>query len=333
MRRAAAAVGVCAMLVARAPVSGAEPSIWYRASHPNARAEARLLRAMERMLDGEAQTEADPEVRMRFARAAVAMFDLMRQPSPEDPRLACAMARALVGANLGRAREAERLLEGAIGKLPEGTLLATAWHELARARAQRGDPAGARDAETRVLELAVDANERALAYYERAHAELRTGEVARAAVDFQRAAADAPTDLIELRARYGLGLALERSGDLAGAWAVLELVVEARLPLSHYPSDDPLDLPGAFAPPYELDYVRALALQARARHVTERGDRRAALEDAVRHWDAYLASAPPSEPWLMNARTLRERASGELRKLPADRHAHSKSSSPAGAEP
>lgn len=324
MRRAAAAVGVCAVLVARAPVSRAEPSLWYRASHPSARPEARLLRAMERMLDGEAQSESDPEVARRFARSAVAMFDLMRQPAPEDPRLACAMASALVGSNLGRAPEAERLLAGAIPKLPEGTLLARAWHELARARAQRGDHVGARDAETRVLELAVDASERALAYYERAHAELRTGEVVRAALDFRRAAADAPTDLVELRARYGLGLALERSGDVAGAWAVLELTVEARLPLSHYPSDDPLELPGAFEPPYELDYVRALALHARARHVTERGDRRAVLEDAVRHWDAYLVSAPPSEPWLVNARALRERASAELRKLPPSKSARAR---------
>jgi len=316
MRRVAAAGLVGAMLLSLTLTSGAEPSIWYRVSHPGARDEARLLRALERMLDKESQAAYDPEFARHFARAAVAMIDLMRPQPPEDPRLACAMARALVGSNLGREREAEALLERAIPNLPEGTLLTTAWRELARARAQGGDHPGARDAETRVLELAVDSDERALAYYERARAELRTGEVARAARDFQRASADAPTELIRLRARYGTGLALERSGDLAGAWAALEPAVAARLPLAHYPSDDPLEIPGAFEPPYEPDYVKALASLTRARRATEVDDRRAALEAAVRHWDAYLASAPPSEPYVVNARNLRERATADLRRLP-----------------
>jgi len=304
------------MLLALSTTSEAEPSIWYRASHPGARAEARLLRAVERMLDGETQSEGDPEMATDFARAAVAMFDLTKLSPLEDPRLSCAMARALVGSNLGRGREAERLLEGAIPKLPEGPLLATAWHELGRARAERGDHAGARDAETRVLELAVEPEERALAYYERAHAELRTGEVARAAKDFQHAEADAPTELVRLRARYGAGMALERSGDLPGAWAALAPAVEARLPLSHYTFADPLEVPGAFEPPYELDYAKALAALARARRAADLDERRAALEEAVRRWDAYLTSSPPGEPWLVNARSLRERAAAELRKLP-----------------
>jgi tetratricopeptide (TPR) repeat protein len=324
MGRVATAAGVGVLLLALSTTSGAEPSIWYRASHPGARAEARLLRAVERMLDGETQSEGDPATARDFARAAVAMFDLTKLPPLEDPRLACAMARALVGAELGRGREAERLLEGAIPKLPEGTLLATAWGELGRARAERGDHAGARDAETRVLELAVEPEERALAYYARARAELRTGEVARAAKDFQRAGADAPTELVRLLARYGAGLALERNGDLPGAWAALEPAVAARLPLSHYISADPLELEGAFEPPYELDYVKALAWLARARRTADVDERRAALEEALRRWDAYLASAPPSEPWLVNARSLRERAAAELRQLPTGKSRHAR---------
>lgn len=319
MRRVAAGVGIFTLLLAVATATRAEPSIWYRASHPGARAEAGLLGALERTLDAQSLADAEPDVEIRIARAAVAMIELAGVRRPDDPRLACMMARALVGAKLGRGRDAEALLERVIPGLPAGTLLATAWHDLGRARAERGAHAGARDAETRVLELAVDASERGLAYYARARSELRTGEVTRAAADFQRAVTDAPTELVRLRARYGVGLALERSGDLPGAWAVLELAIQARLPLSHYGSDDPLELPGAFEPPYEVDYVKALAELARARRAADRDEQRAALEAAIRRWDAYLESAPPSEPWLVDARTLRARATAELRKLPTAR--------------
>jgi tetratricopeptide (TPR) repeat protein len=315
MRRVAAALALGFSLVALAPEAPAEPSLWYRASHPQARAEARLLRAIERMLDGEARAAADPEVASHFARSAVAMFDLARAPSPEDPRLACAVARALIGSNLGRIGEAQALLEGAIPKLPESTLLVTAWHDLGRARALAGDFPGARAAQSRVLELAVEPREWGLAFYDRAGAELRLGENTSAALDFRRAAEDAPTELVRLRARFGLAMALERSGDLPGAWAALEHAVAMRLPLSQYTSDDPLELPGAFDPPYELEYVKALAALARARRTTEREERGAALEEALRRWDAYLETAPPSEPWLANARRHREETAAELRKI------------------
>jgi tetratricopeptide (TPR) repeat protein len=315
MRRVSVAVAVGCALVALATNSPAEPSLWYRASHPSARAEARLLRGIERMLDREEQAASDPEVASRFARAAVAMMDLAHVPPPEEPRLACAMARALIGSNLGRVDEAVTLLEGAIPKLPEGTLLVTAWHDLGRARAIRGDLAGARAAESRVLALAVDPRERAMAFYERARAELRLGEVKSAALDFRRAADAAPTELVRLRARYGLGVALERSGDLPGAWAALEQAVATRLPLSHYASDDPLELPGAFEPPYELEYVKALVALSRARQASDPDHLRELLEDALRRWDTYLETARPSEPWLANARRFREQTAAQLRKL------------------
>ena len=88
------------LLAGAAPEARAEPSIWRRASHPRARAEARLLRGLERLLDAEEQAESDPEFANHFARAAVAMLDLARLPEPEDPRLAVAMAHALVSARM-----------------------------------------------------------------------------------------------------------------------------------------------------------------------------------------------------------------------------------------
>jgi tetratricopeptide (TPR) repeat protein len=304
-----------ALLLFRAPECGAEPSIWRRASHPHARAEARLLRGLERLIDAEEQAASDPEFANHFARAAVAMLDLARLPEPEDPRLAVAMAHVLVAAQLGRGREAERLLERALGKLPEGSLLAWAWRELGRARGQRGDRTGARDALTRVLELEVDEERRASALYDRAQAALALGELEPAVRDFGSAAAATSNELLRVRARYGLAVAFERRGDLPGALSLLDQVTRERLPLSRYPAEDPLELPGGFEPAYELHYVKALAALARARKLDEPSERRSAYERAVAEWDAYLAAAPPGRG-ADHARALAERAKVELNKLP-----------------
>lgn len=317
-RRVGLALAVGGVLLAlRAVDARAEPSLWRRVSHPNARAEARLLRGLERLLDAEEQAASDPEFSNHFAKAAVAMLDLARLPEPEDPRLAVAMAHALVSAGVGRGKEAERLLARALPALPEGSLLAWAYFELARARTERGDRPGARDALGRVLELAVDAERRSLAFYARAQAESALGDLERATRDFEAATATATEELLRLRARYGLAVTLERRGDLPGALALLAQLVGARLPLSHYPAEDPLELPGGFDPPYELHYVKALAALARARRADEAPERRAAYEHAVEEWDAYAAVAPLDSPWRGHARSLAERAKAELRQLPA----------------
>jgi tetratricopeptide (TPR) repeat protein len=305
------------LLVLGPSESRAEPSIWQRASHPRARAEARLLRGLERLIDAEEQAESDPEFANHFARAAVAMLDLARVPAPDDPRLAVAMAHALVAAGVGRGKQAETLLAGAIARLPQGSLLAWAWLELGRARTERNDRGGARDAFARVLELEVDVERRALAAYARAQAESALGDLEPAAQDFEAAASGTSNELLRLRARYGLAMTLERRGDLPGALALAAQTRAVRLPLSRYPADDPLELPGGFDPAYDLHYVKALAWLSRARQADEAAERRAAYERAVREWDAYVGAAPPGTAWVGHARALAERAEAELRKLPA----------------
>ena len=318
--RLAVAVGCATLLLAA--TGAAEPTLWQRARSPNAALEARLLTALERMLDAREQAGPDDEMAQRFARAALAMVDLARPGVPADPRLACAIATALIGADVGRAAEAEALLESAVQRLPPGELLAHAWHELGIARSLRGDHAGSRDADSHVLELAWDPGLRATSFYNRAEAEMRLGDLGRAARDYQQGADSAGDPAIQVLSRFGLGVALERQGDLPAAFAAFDQGLKTRLPLSRYSSDDPLDLPGVFfVPPYERSYLSALIAMAVARHGEDKDTTRAAYEQAIRKWDAYLLAAAPSEPWLANARRHRERCAAELRKLPP-RHRH-----------
>jgi tetratricopeptide (TPR) repeat protein len=319
-----AALAVVAAWLALSPVAEAEPSLWQRAKSPSAVGEARLLAAIERLLDARDQAGGDDELAQRFARAAVALIDLAKPGQPADPRLACAMAQALLGADVGRTKEAEALLQQAVTELPPGELLARAWHELGIARSLRSDHAGARDADSHVLELAWEAGLRATSLYNRAEAEGRLGQLAAAVRDYRQATELAPGLETQALAGFGLGVALERQGDLPSAYAALDRALTIRLPLSLYPSDDPLDLPGVFfVPAYERYYLTALIAMARARHAEDQDSRRAEYEQAVLGWDAYLAAAEPTDPWLANARRHQARASAELKKLPG-RHRHAR---------
>ncbi|HEV8550490.1 MAG TPA: hypothetical protein VGQ57_15705, partial [Polyangiaceae bacterium] len=155
---------------------------------------------------------------------------------------------------------------------------------------------------------------------ERAAAEVRLGELATAALDFQRASDVAESELLRLRGLYGAALASERQGDLPAAFVLLDRALAAKLPLSHYPSADPLEVPGGFSPEFELEYVRGLAELAVGRRASDVAERRRAYAEAAAHFNGYLAAAPASEPWLDHARRLRERAEAELHQLPALKH-------------
>jgi tetratricopeptide (TPR) repeat protein len=323
VRAPALAVGVFLALGLAGTRLRAAPSLWERARHPSARAEEQLLVALERTLDEEDLAGADFETAERLARAAVAMIELKKVRAPRDPRLSVMMARALVDARLGREAEAEALLEFGVAHLPLGPLLAEAWHELGVTRALRGDAAGARDAQSRALELVWDPDDRAMALSYRAASEVRLRDLAAAESDFRSAAEHARKPEKQALARFGLGLVLERAGDLPSAYAAFDQGFALRLPLVSYSPDEAAVLPGGlFTPAYERFYLAALLAMTRARSADNPSVRRLAYEQAVTDWDAYLLAAPEDEPWVPNAHRHRERCATELHRLSHGRAPH-----------
>ena len=304
-------IGALAVLPSRVD---AAPSLWARAKRP---AEARLLVALERRLDEEALAAREPDTALRIARAGVALIELTHVKNPADPRLAFMLARVLLDAELGRNAEAERLLERAVAELPVSPLLAKAWFELGVVRALRGEHQGAVDAQGRALDLALDSDQRALAFCRRAASEEELQLLGRAESDYRAAAAVAREPVLQALADFGLGLVLERDGDLPSAYAVFELGLAIALPISAYATDELLELPGVFfTPPYDRFYLAALLAMTRARSEKEPRSRRIELEQAVADWDAYLLAAREDEAWLPNAKRHRERCIQELARLP-----------------
>jgi tetratricopeptide (TPR) repeat protein len=266
-----------------------------------------LLAALERTLDARDQASASPALAENFARAAVAMADLARIDEPEDPRLACVMAQALLASGHERARDARRLLERALPRIPEGMLAAHAAYSLGLAHSVLDEPRAAREAYTRAIDGAWDSDLRASAYYNRAEESMRLGELARAVSDYERAVTVARDPDVHALARFGLAVALERRLDLPAAYQELDRALAIVLPVPPYPTEDPLELPGVFfVPAYERHYLDALVWMARARHV-QGSVRRDAYARATSAWDAYLAAAPKEERWYDQAHAHRER--------------------------
>lgn len=311
MRRGLAALVLVFAGVGALRDAEASPTLWERARKPSARAEARLLAALERTLDAREMAASDPGLAENLARAAVAMSDLAGITEPEDPRLACVMAQALLASGKKRAKDATRLLEGALPKLGEDMLAAQAYYSLGLAHSVLDEPVDARAAYTRTIALAWDADMRASSYYNRAKENLRLGELERAVSDYERAISLSGEPDVQALARFGLAVALERRADLPAAFAELDRALAVVLPVPPFPTEDPLELPGVFfVPEYERHYLEALVWMARARHL-EGSVRKDAYGRAVSAWDAYLAAAPESERWYAQARGHRERCRRE----------------------
>ncbi len=324
MRGLGAAAGLVGLGLFTATASAARPTFWERARDPTAAVEYGLLVELENELELQQRAGHDPEYFQHFARAGVAAIDVTRVRQPKSLRLACDMGAILIEAGVGRDAEAEMLLTHALSSLPSGSLATGAWLELGIARATRADYAGARDAEAAALELALEPGTRARALSLRAASEARLGDLRRAEHDYRAAAAFGGDPVTQALAFFGLGVTLERLGDVPAAHAAFDTGLLVRLPLAHYATDEPLDLPGLdFFPRYERFYLTALVAMSRARHDEEPQTRRSDYEAAVEEWDAYLLAAEPAEPWLEHARRHREFCAGELRKLP-DRHRHRK---------
>ncbi len=318
--RVVLALGVGLFLAGAAGVAEARPTLWERVRRPAAMKEAWLLAGMERTLDARELSFREPAVTRDIARAAVAMADVSGVDSPEDPRLACLMAEAIIIADFGRERDARRLLERALETLPPGSLRADALRRLGVVLAGLAEPRRSRDVYAEALELEISPRERANLYYNRAEASLELDELEVARADYRRAIELASDPDVFALARYGLAVTLERLGDLPAAFAELDAALAVSLPFPAYVVPDPLDLPGVFfVPAYERYYIEALRAMARLRHADSGPQRIVESAVALQAWDAYLAAAPPTVPYRKNAEAHRRRVAEAATHLPTTR--------------
>jgi hypothetical protein len=101
---------------------------------------------------------------------------------------------------------------------------------------------------------------------------------------------------------------LERIGDLPAAFTKLDTALSITLPYPAFAAADPLELPSvSFDPAYERYYLEALRAMARLRHAKDRAEWLVESAVALQAWDAYLAAAPSTVRYRLNAEAHRRR--------------------------
>lgn len=291
----------------------AEPSLWDVARDPRTQRDYQTLVAVERMVARDDSAWFDPTLPERFMRAALAVVELAGGTESADPRLLFVAGDLLSDPTVGRDEDARKLLDRALRLDPGSPLAGRAWFNVAIASARLGEPKRERDAYTRALERVWEPGFRANILANRGESHMVLGELGAAIADYKRsiAAADRP-DLSAL-AYYGLGVALERNGDLPRALEAMATASAIQIP----GVGSALDMPSVFfVPAYDIHYYKALEAMAAARAAKKPELVAVHLLDAGEAWQKYLDHAVPDRHrWADNAKRHQAAVLARLKQL------------------
>jgi tetratricopeptide (TPR) repeat protein len=300
------ALGVAAALLMVHATARADVSIWDVAKQPRLARAENVLHGVERMLARADEASFDPGMQADFARSALAMIEIAGGSDLPDVRLRYLLGDLLIDSNVGRYREARTILRRALREAPGHPLAGHAWFDLAIADAKLDKPKEEIDAYGHALETTWDPDSRANIYLNRAESRMLLGDLKGALKDYRRAIPLAARPELQALAYYGLGIVLERSGDLPSALDAMATASSIRLPLQSQGSSTALDLPSVFfVPAFDRYYYRALEQMAAARPPAAPQVAARALKRAIRDWTEYLVRAKPARaPWVRHAELL-----------------------------
>lgn len=300
-------------------VAQAEPSFWQRVQRPQIRRAEAFLRTFGRWLDAIPQAEGDPETMRDFRLAAIATAELAGAHASEDPRVLLVLGHALLDADIGREEQVRAIAERILAQLAPGEAWLEAEARTLDALAARGLPELAIRKVSQALPLIWAPSARSTLFRERAEAAIALGNVQEGVRDQRAALATAERATHKALARFGLGLALERLGDLPSALIELRLA-HATAPRSASSDLSVLDEAGAFFfRRFDVHYVSALTAMALAQGASESEAARPQYERALVDWDRFERAAPSGDPWLGNARLHRGACLRAIQALSAKR--------------
>lgn len=305
MKRAAARAVAGVLLLAA--TARAEPTLWQRVRDPGAPARAKARLRAEQLFDQASEAHGDWEIVRELSLGSAALLELSGG-ARRDPWQAVLLGRVLLDAEPGRERAAIRLIESGLGALPDSDFKRASLFDVGLGAMLSGEMEHAVRAFSAALRLAWDPDDRATIHRNRGKANMLAGRLADAVSDFRAAVRLARGVEVLALSHFGLGVALERSGDYPEGMQEIARGVAVRLPVPPYPSESVLDsLNLRWVPEYDVHYFRALAAMAEAKSA----DRAVAVERyelALESWDQYLPAAEASrDRFLPNAQRLRQR--------------------------
>lgn len=304
------------LVLTSSSVARAQPSIWDEARDPRAARDYQTLVGVERLVARDETALFDPTLPGRFMRAALAVLELADGSASRDARLLFIAGDLLADPSIGRDEDARKLLDRALRLEPKSPMAGRAWFNVAIASARLGDPKRERDAYTRALELVWEPGFRANILGNRGESHMVLGELELAIADYKRAILVADRPDLSALAHFGLGVALERNGDLPRALEAMNTASAIHIP----GVGSALDLPSVFfVPAYDVHYYQALSSMALARAETKPELVAAHLLDAGEAWQKYLDLAVPDKArWVPNAKRHQASILARLKKLAPD---------------
>jgi len=305
-----------ALLLLVSPGLAEPPSLWQRVQEPSARARERARLRAEQLFDEASDLRSDPDSVRDLSLGSAALLELSGG-ARRDPWQAVLLGRVLLDAQPGREREAVALIESGIGALPPSDFKRASLFDAGLGAMLSGDMDHAGVAFSAALALAWDPDDRASVHRNRGKARMLAGRLADAVSDFKAAVQLARGVEVLALSHFGLGVALERSGDYPQGLQEIARGVAVRLPVPPYPSESVLDLPSLrWFPEYDVHYFRALGAMAEAQAADSRETEQDRYEAALESWDQYLPAAEASKDrFLPNAERHRQRCADALKRL------------------
>jgi tetratricopeptide (TPR) repeat protein len=208
-------------------------------------------------------------------------------------------------------------LARALARYGDSPLAGQGWLNLADLVAMQRDLAPARECYERALDVLWDDESRARAYYGRAKTFLESGRPELALPDYRHSLKFARAPRQRALAHWGLGVALERSGNLNAALSEIERATSIQVHSTAFIIKTVLDLPDVhFLPEYDREYYKALAALAAADASDVPSQARLDYESTIALFDRYLGRAEvEGAPWVRNAKALKQLSLARIRAI------------------
>ncbi len=325
MSRLLPSLAIGLALATVAPTVRADATVWSRARSPDAARRATLVAQADSLLERHARSRhelsdssADP-----MLREALRTLDEAGGVKSNDVNVLVRYGNVLD--ELHDYAGCVRVLEAAVKAPSPAPVRAGAHERLAICHAHLGHQTEEIKNYDAALLLQSDNGARALLLSNRAESLMAIGDVSAAIAGYREAIILRP---FSATTYWGLGVALDRSGNLEGA---LEAIRIARS-MPHEGTDRSLNGGGwFFSPPWDEPWYRALGHWQRAREATQPAARTEEYLSAVARWEEYISRAPADDRYLPFARVRLKECERERDRV-LKRHPQS-TSVPKGASP
>lgn len=282
---------VLASVTAAGGISHAgDPPLWDAARQPRLARDVRALREAEQAFL-RARVVGGPGAQL-LLQEAERILERVDAGSSPDPRVRFFYGRLL--ARAGKDERAINTLRDAIALAPNHPSVGEAMFSLAVSLARLGRTEEEIAVYDAWLKREPSREHRAIGLSNQAEAFMVAGRLD-AAVHAYRLAVELAHD--NALAHWGLAVALDRTGDPAGA------IHEAGVALTYDPDAKELNGPNVFfVPPRDRFWYRALGAMARATAATDPGMRALWWDRATLLWQQYLDASPVDDRWVPIAR-------------------------------